>query len=329
VNDSLRNGEANSAVSSLKPTRASELVHLLNQRYHEEWLRAEKLQDELNDIRGSRLWGAVSWLRKLKKKLFPVPPVPHPKLTARAVPYQLPPGILKARGRVSIIIPFRDRLELLRNCLRSLSRGSYREFEVILVDNGSADRRTLKFLARGRPRGQFQVVESPGEFNFSRLCNSGAARAAGDYLLFLNNDTEVLEPDWLGNLIRPALDQRVGVVGATLLYPNRTIQHAGLFPRDDGLWVHLNRGRPEDFPGEGGELLVPRSVPAVTGACLLVRSDLFRELAGFDERFPAAYNDIDFCVRVRAKGLLIVISPDARLLHYEGLSRGFSHDLPQ
>ncbi|HEV3383958.1 MAG TPA: glycosyltransferase family 2 protein [Gemmata sp.] len=306
----------------------SEMIHLLNQRYHDEWARAESLQDELNDMRGSRLWKAVSWLRELKKRLWAIPTAPEPKLIAKAVPYELPEGISRPQGRVSIVIPFKDRPELLRNCLRSLAHTSYRDFEVILVDNGSKERRTKRFLSRNLARGRFVVVDGSGQFNFSRLCNSGAARANGEYLLFLNNDTEVLDPAWLEQLLRPAMDARVGIVAATLLYPNRTIQHAGIFPRDDGLWVHQYRGVPVGHRGENSELLVPRSVPAVTAACLMIRRELFQAMAGFDERYPVTYNDIELCERVRERGLLVVITPHVRLMHYEGLSRGFTCDLP-
>jgi GT2 family glycosyltransferase len=306
-----------------------EVIHLLNQRYHEEWLRAESLQEQLDNMRGSRLWQAVSWLRDIKQRLWPLPKAPEPKLAARSIPYQMPEGIAKPRGRVNIIIPFKDRLELLRACLHSLAGTNYRDYDITLVNNGSTDPRTMRYLKRYRSLGRFEVVDCPSEFNFSKLCNAGAARADGDLLLFLNNDTEAIDPQWMEKLMGPAMDPKVGAVGATLLYPNRTIQHAGIFPRDDGLWVHPHRGCPEGYAGEHGELLVPRSVPAVTAACLLIRRDLFCAINGFDERFPVSYNDIDLCERVRARGLSIVVSPSVRLLHYEGLSRGFTIDLPK
>ncbi len=151
----------------------------------------------------------------------------------------------------------------------------------------------------------------------------------GDFLLFLNNDTEVIEPKGVDWLLAPAMDTRVGAVGATLYYPNDTIQHAGIFPRDDGLWVHKFRYSPANHPGEYGELLIHRSVPAVTAACLLVRREVYASIDGFDERYPVAYNDIDLCERLRKRDLLVIVSPHARLLHYEGLSRGFSVDLPR
>lgn len=306
---------------------SAELIHLLNQRYHREWVRAELLQNELDGMRRSPLWRSVAWLRVVKRWLFPpAPPVESP-LTMRAEPY-MPLVALRPTSLVSIVIPFHDRPELLLNCLRSLRASRYRRFEVILVDNGSAESRTLRLLDRLRSRRRYRVIDCSGEFNFSRLCNAGVRHSRGEHLVFLNNDTEVLDRDWLDQLLAVAGDPAVGVVGATLLYPDRTIQHAGLFPRADGLWVHPYRGRPEGEPGEGGELRQVRCVPAVTAACLLIRRELFDSLGGFDERFPVTFNDVDLCARVRARGLRVVVTPHARLLHYEGLSRGYTVGRP-
>ncbi|HJZ55700.1 MAG TPA: glycosyltransferase family 2 protein [Gemmataceae bacterium] len=303
-----------------------ELLHLLNQRYHREWVRAELLENELAGLRQSRLWRAIAWLRRAARWLKPARPVPTPALAERAVPYVPLTERSQRPARVSIVIPFKDRLELLRNCLRSLGRSTYRRFEVVLVNNGSTQPRTHRFLARIATRPRVRVVDAPGEFNFSRLCNAGAARADGDHLLFLNNDTELLARDGLEHLLRIVADPKVGVAGATLLYPDRTIQHAGIFPRTDGLWVHPYRGQ----PAEGdGELRIARCVPAVTAACLLIRRELLQQIGGFDERLPLTYNDVALCTRVRERGLLVVISPHARLIHYEGLSRGYTVDIPE
>src|SRR5580698_4951213 len=165
----------------------SDLIHLLNQRYQEQWVRAELLQNELEGMRSTRAWHLAAWLQRLKRRIWPELPARVPQLTGRAVPYTLPSPIAKPHGRVSIVIPFKDRLELLRNCLRSLNRSTYRQFEVILVDNGSTESRTRRFLSRLEGRQRYQIVGFPGEFNFPRLCNAGAARSGGDYLVFLNN----------------------------------------------------------------------------------------------------------------------------------------------
>jgi O-antigen biosynthesis protein len=303
------------------------VIHTLHQRYHREWQRAELLQGELDNIRGRWTGPFFAWLHSLKRWLRPgrgpirhaLAPWPCRSLSDDAGPVS---------GRVSIVIPFKDRVELLRGCLRSLHRGSYRDVEIILVDNGSTRRRTARYLHRLQERDAAVVVDCPGPFNFSRVCNQGASRATGEYLLFLNNDVEVQTPDWLQRMLRLARQPEVGVVSATLLYPDATIQHAGLFPRPDGRWIHAYRGCPWDTDENGGLLRRTRTVPAVSGACLMIRRDLFAAMGGFDERLPLTYNDVDLCCRVRRKQLLVVVTPHAQLLHFECLSRGFAGDQP-
>lgn len=301
------------------------LIHLLNRRYHAEWQRAELLQNELTGRANSKAARAAEFVRRLVRRFVPHPALAPKVVTEKAEPYRggrfpLPDAA------VSIVIPFRDRPELLRNCLRSLRRSTYTKTELVLVDNGSGCPRTDRLVASARARRGAAVVRCDEPFNFSRLCNLGARRATGDHLLFLNNDTEVLTPRWLERMLALAADPAVGVVGATLLYPDRTIQHAGLFPRSDGAWVHPYRGAPADEPGENDELRVVRGVPAVTAACLLIRRDVFDAVGGFDEGLPNSLNDVELCRRVRATGRQVLITPRARLLHYEGLSRAFSVD---
>jgi GT2 family glycosyltransferase len=303
------------------------LLHLLNRRYHDEFVRAELLHNDLTGMRGSRVARAAEWLRLRLRSLFPHPAAVKPQVVARAEPYTGPEGQIPD-ARVSIVVPFRDRPELLRNCLRSLRWSTFRNYEVVLVDNGSEDPRTGRLLARISGKTTVRLVSRPGPFNFSLLCNAGAAAATGDHLVFLNNDTEVLSRSWLERMLALAAAPEVGAVGATLLYPDHTIQHAGLLPRSDGMWIHAHRGERADGPGAAPELCTVRSVPAVTAACMMIRRDLFDELGGFDERLPLTLNDVDLCRRVSARGKLVLVAPRARLIHYEGLSRGFSVDPP-
>jgi O-antigen biosynthesis protein len=304
------------------------LLHLLNKRYHDEFVRAELLQNDLTGLRSSRIARIAEWVRVQLRRVFPNPAAVPPHLTAKAEPYP-EPTFAVPDARVSIVIPFRDRVELLRNCLRSLRSSTFRNIEVVLVDNGSEDPRTGRLLARVSAKQDVWLVSRPGPFNFSLLCNAGAAAATGDHLLFLNNDTEVLTRSWLERMLRLAADPAVGAVGATLLYPDRTIQHAGLLPRSDGMWVHPYRGAPAGARGDNGELRLVRSVPAITAACMMIRRDLFDNVGGFDERLPLTLNDVDLCRRVRERGKLVLVTPRARLFHYEGLSRGFSVDPPE
>jgi GT2 family glycosyltransferase len=302
------------------------LIHLLNRRYHDAWQRAELLQNDLDNRRNSKFARAADWLRRVFRQF-----VPHPGLAARYVtetaePYRGAAFSVPEGARVSVIIPFRDRPELLRNCLRSLRRGMFPRLEVVLVDNGSESPATGRLLARISAKRNIRLISRPEPFNFARLCNAGAAAASGDHLIFLNNDTEVLSRDWVERMLALAADPAVGAVGATLIYPDRTIQHAGLLPRSDGMWVHPYSRCPADDPGAGGELRLVRSVPAITAACMMVRRAEFEAVGGFDERFPVTLNDIDLCRRLRARGKLVLVTPHAKLLHYEGLTRGYTVD---
>jgi GT2 family glycosyltransferase len=301
------------------------LIHTLNQRYRAEFDRAEQLAAELRDIHASRAWRVLAWLRRFRKRLLAHSTTPRAAAFSPGVGTGTHGGAEPRRsltGRVSIVIPFRDQAALLRQCLQSLRRSSYLRYEVVLVDNGSSEPETHQLLERLERRHRFQIVPADEPFNFARLCNRGARQARGDYLLFLNNDIEVLTPDWLEQMLAVAARPSVGVVGATLLYTDRSIQHAGLSEGPGG-WAHIRRGaRLED----AAELRHVRQVPAVTGACLLMDRQLFEELGGFDERFAVTHNDVDLCRRVRDRGLTVAITPHARLLHYESLSRGYTRE---
>jgi O-antigen biosynthesis protein len=306
------------------------LIHLLNSRYHEQWERAENLERQLALARQSWAGPLFAWLRHLKRWLRPTRytgrPGSAPGELAGAECQRLTEPPIVAAGRVSVVIPFKDRLELLRGCLRSLRPSHNQNFEIVLVDNGSETSSMRRALRKLDTKDGYTILHRTGMFNFSWLCNEGAKAATGEFVLFLNNDVEALSANWLDRLLRVAALPEVGVVGATLLYPDGTLQHAGLFPRADGIWIHGYRGQPAHAPGDGGELAFVRTVPAVTAACLLVRRSLFQAVGGFDERLPLTYNDVDLCRRIRETGRLIAITPFARLLHYEALTRGFSSD---
>jgi GT2 family glycosyltransferase len=278
----------------------------------------------LADIHASRAWRILAWLRRLRQALRLSRPSDQPS-GARVFVTPLACQPLLPQGLVSIILPFRDQPELLRNCLRSLRRTRYRRFEIVLIDNGSVEARTIRLLDRLQGRRSVSVVRVDEPFNFARLCNAGARRARGDYLLFLNNDTEVLTPSWLDQMLLVARQERVGVVGATLYYPDGAIQHAGL-AEWNGIWFHPHRGV---RPGNGNspaELQHVRTVRAVSAACMLVGRQLFHELGGFDERFAVTQNDTDFCRRVWDRGQQVAITPHAQLRHYESLTRGYDKE---
>ncbi len=226
--------------------------------------------------------------------------------------------------RVSIIIPTRDNLKVLRKCVESIERKTkYPDYEIIVVDNNSSEPETLRYLER-LPH---KVVPFPEPFNFSRIINCGARHATGRYLLLLNNDTEVIARDWLSALVEFGHQEAIGIVGARLLYPNRTIQHAGVtLGICGGVAGHSLLQLPADSPYYFGFAGVIRNCSAVTAACMLVRHDIFDRVNGFDESMPVAFNDVDFCLRVLRAGYRIVYQPHALLYHHESKTRGYGID---
>lgn len=230
--------------------------------------------------------------------------------------------------RVSIIIPNKDHVDMLDRCLESIfSKTTYENFEVVVVENNSEDDTSFKYYdSLPNKYENIKVITYDGAFNFSAICNAGARAAAGEMLLFLNNDMELITPDWLERMVGLCLREDVGCVGAKLLFPDDTIQHAGVvFPHGDP--CHLCRLMPEKTLQWFGMLQITRGLTAVTGACMLVKRTIFDSVSGFDEEFAVAYNDIDLCLRIRQAGKTVVIEPQARLYHFESASRGFDfHD---
>lgn len=232
---------------------------------------------------------------------------------------------LTSRPLVSIIIPNKDHVDDLSRCVESIiNLSTYDNYEIVIVENNSetAEIRTYYEEISRHPR--VQVVEYKGDFNYSKINNFGVQYAKGEYLLLLNNDTEVITPDWMEELLMYAMRKDVGVVGAKLYYPDKTIQHAGIVI---GLGAHRTAGHthyriPEANVGYMGRLCYAQDVTAVTGACMMVSKALYEKLGGLDESFTVALNDVDFCLRVREKGFLNIFTPFAELYHYESKSRG-------
>ena len=232
---------------------------------------------------------------------------------------------------VSIIIPTRDRLHLLKACVETLlAKTGYANYEVIIIDNDSTARDAREYLdlieaRRDEIGSRLRVVRHPGAFNFSAMNNRAVREEArGEYICLLNNDTAVIEPDWLSEMVMHARRPEVGVVGAKLHFPNHTIQHGGVImgvgwgaPAD-----HPYIGQPPNAPGYWGRLTAVQDFSAVTGACLLTRRALYDEVGGLDaEALHDNYQDIDYCLKVRRAGYLVVWTPYARLMHESGVSR--------
>jgi glycosyltransferase involved in cell wall biosynthesis len=232
--------------------------------------------------------------------------------------------------KVSIIIPTRNALGLVRTCIERLFRVTdYRSFEILLIDNQSDDPAALAYFRELGRRPNVRILRYDEPFNFSAINNFGAAAADGDILVLLNNDVEIINPDWLTELVSHACQPDNGVVGAKLLYRDETIQHAGVVVGFGGVGGHIGSREPRNFSGQMARCRIAQNITAVTGACFAVRKSVFFEAGGLDEeRLQIAFNDIDFCLKVARLGYRNVWTPHAELFHQESASRGLE-DTPE
>ena len=236
---------------------------------------------------------------------------------------------LKSNPLVSIIIPNKDHIEDLDKCLQSIfMKSTYKNYEIIIVENNSEWPETFEYYKKLESNDKCKVVYWNKEFNYSAINNFGAKAANGEYLLLLNNDTEIITPEWLEEMLGYCQREDVGAVGARLYYPDDTIQHAGVVLGFGGIAGHVAVGQDRRELGYMARALTPQDVSIVTAACMLVDKKVFDEVDGLDERLKVAFNDVDFCMKVREKGYLVVYNPYAELYHYESKSRGLE-DTPE
>jgi len=233
---------------------------------------------------------------------------------------------LTEKPLVSIIIPNRDNASLLRNCLSSImEKTTYDNYEIIIVENNSADNATLSFYKELTRYDNVHIVNWEGkDFNFSEICNMGYRCAKGKQLIFLNNDIEIITPNWIEEMLMYCQRDDVGVVGAKLYFSNRSIQHAGVVLGIEGTAGHILYGAPFGSTGYMGGLQIVQNMSAVTGACMMVKRKVFEDVGLFPPEFNNSYNDVDLCIRIRKAGYLIVWTPYAEAYHFESKSRGYN-----
>jgi GT2 family glycosyltransferase len=222
--------------------------------------------------------------------------------------------VIQSKQKISIIIPTKNGAELLGRCINSIrEKSTYPDYEIVIVDNGSTDSKALRLLDGLRWSAKTKVVKHPGRFNFSAMINMAAGEASGSILCLLNNDTEVISADWMETMAGHLVQDDVGVVGALLLFPDGSIQHVGDVVGGSACVRHL----------QVKPCMDTSDVDAVTGACLMTRKDLFLKLGGMDEvNFQVAFNDTDYCLRVREAGSRVICASRARLYHHELATRG-------
>ena len=243
--------------------------------------------------------------------------------------YHIAHSIPEPQPRVSLLIPTRDRVDLLRQCVDSiLEKTTYRNYEIVIVDNGSVEADTKAYFEEVCKLANVRVLAFDAPFNYSKINNFGAENSEGELVGLLNNDIEVISPHWLTEMVSHACRSEIGVVGAMLYYPNDTIQHAGVILGIGGVAGHAYVGMARGYPGDKHRAGLVQNLSAVTAACLLVRRTVFNEVGGLDESFVVAFNDVDFCIRVREAGYRNVWTPFAELYHHESASRGYE-DTPE
>lgn len=240
------------------------------------------------------------------------------------------PGTLRIRWKhndaplVSLIIPTRDRIDLLRPCVESiLTLTAYKNFTIVIANNQSVETSTREYFDILRQNPKISIVDYDGPFNYSAICNHAVAVAEGELICLLNNDVEVIEPEWLGEMVSLVLREGMGCIGAKLLYPDNTVQHGGVILGVGGVAGHAHRYLRGSVPGYHGRLNLVQDLSAVTAACLLVKKSIYQQVGGMEEaNLPVSLNDVDFCLKVRAAGYRNIYTPFAELYHYESKSRG-------
>jgi GT2 family glycosyltransferase len=256
--------------------------------------------------------------------------VARSKIAARVEPapntpfYRVRFDIPDPKPLVSLIIPTRDKVDLLRNCVTSIrDKTTYQPYEFIIVDNGSTDPQALDYLAEIGKEPNCRVVRFDGPFNYSAINNFAVEHSDAPLIALINNDIEVICMDWLTEMVSWAMQPDVGCVGAKLYYANGTLQHGGVIIGLGGVAGHSHKHFPRDHVGYFYRLRILQNLSAVTAACLVVRREVFKQVGGLNEKdLPVSFNDVDFCLRVRDAGYLNVWSPYAELYHLESVSRG-------
>ena len=226
--------------------------------------------------------------------------------------------------KVSIIIPFKDKWEVLKTCVNSiLGKTEYKDYEIVLVNNQSEQEGTFEYLDSIKDKPIIKIIEYDKSFNYPAINNYAVSQINSEYFILMNNDTEVISPNWIESMLEFAQRKDVGVVGALLYYPNNTIQHAGTIVGIGGVAAHPHKHFAKKSMGYFGRIKIIQNMSAVTAACMMTKKSIFKEVNGFDENLSHAFNDVDYCLKIREIGYLVVYTPYAELYHYESLSRGY------
>jgi len=241
---------------------------------------------------------------------------------------------LSTHPHISLIVPTRNHAQMLKRLVKGLeltAQTTAHSLELIVVDNNSNETAAIDYLqelsnTKKSTRLPVQLIHYPKKFNYSIINNLAAEQSSAQYLCFLNNDLEIIKPDWLDAMLEPMQQADTGCVGAKLYYPDDTIQHAGVYLHPDNIAGHLYKHEEKQAKGREDFLQNQQILNAVTAACLLVKRSVFKTVGGFEPALPVAFNDVDFCLKVQAAGYKNIWTPRAELYHHESKSRGKSHE---
>ena len=228
---------------------------------------------------------------------------------------------VQGNPKISILIPNKDHVKDLEKCLQSISKSIYKNYEITIIENNSKKAETFAYYDKIES-DHIRILRWDGPFNYSAINNYAVSETDGEYLVLLNNDTEVIGKDWLGEMLANCQRKEVGIVGAKLYYPNGQVQHAGVIVGIRGIAGNMFRGLPKGYSGYMHKASTQQDLSAVTAACMMVKRSVYEEVGGFEEQLAVAFNDVDFCLKVRRCGYLVVYDPYVKLYHYESRSRG-------
>lgn len=326
ADDDLLSKEGRRTAPHFKPDWNSELFHHFDYLSGACIFRASR--EDFEALSGAQDWDRQHVKRAVAEETpLHVSSILHHRQERPRPQLPVTPAVLAGPlPQVSVIIPTRNRVDLLKTCLSGLADTDYPDMEVIVVDNDSDDPQTLEFLASLDP-SRHRVLRHAGAFNYSAINNRAVEEARGRLLCLLNNDIEVTEPNWLATMASQAVRGDVGAVGARLLYPDGRIQHAGVVIGMGNAAGHAHRFLEPDEEGYFHRHALPQFVSAVTAACLVVMRNRFLAVGGLDEsNFGVAFNDVDLCMRLNQQGWQSLYEPRATLIHHESVSRGFDRD---
>jgi len=305
------------AIEKLKPDQVVHIPRVLYHRRAAAGGTAVRANEKPYAVETARKAVAEHLARRgVSAEVMPAPDMPAMIRVRFRVPFPAP--------LVSIIIPTRDRADLLGQCIDSLfAHTRYTNYEVIIVDNGSVQSATFSLFAR-LPKDRVRIVRDDSPFNYSALNNRAVKQAKGSLVCLMNNDIEISGGDWLGEMVSCAVQPEIGAVGARLWYPDGRLQHGGVIVGMGGVADHAHKFLAKGQPGYFGRAALQQSFSAVTGACLVIRKEIYEEVNGLDEQLSVAFNDVDFCLRVREAGYRNVWTPFAELVHHESATRGYT-----